>query len=119
MASTYSKQFLSGSITGQQIKITATTSGSANQLHTCPAGTGSLDEIWLYTYNEATASVSASILWGSQIEPDAVNRVFLTPQSGRTLVVDGKLLSNGLTVYAYASVTNVIMFDGFVNRISS
>jgi hypothetical protein len=114
---TYSKLLLSGSVNGQQIKITTASGSGYTPLHTAVSGTGSLDEIWLYAYNDATASVLTSILWGSTTEPDAVVRFTLPSKVGRTLVVDGKLLQNSLTVSAYASVANVIMFDGFVNNI--
>jgi hypothetical protein len=115
---TYSKSLLSGSVNGKQIVITATTSGSATPLHTAVSGTGSLDEIYLYAYNDATASVLTNVLWGSAVEPDGVVRFTLPSRVGRTLIVDGKLLQNSLTVSAYASVANVIMFDGFVNNIA-
>ena len=115
---TYSKSLLSGSVNGQQIKITGTTSGSATPLHTSVSGTSSLDEVWLYAYNENLSNVQVSILWGNTTEPDSVVRTTLPSQAGRTLVVDGKLLQNSLVVSAYASVANVIMFDGFVNQIA-
>jgi len=115
---TYTKQTLSGSAYGQQILITATTSGSANPIHTAIAGTTSMDEIWLYCYNEATASILLSINWGSTIEPNSVNRATIPSQSGRTLVVDGKLLQNGLIVSAYAATGSFICIDGFVNRVA-
>ncbi len=118
MAATYSKLPLSASVNGQQIKIGATTSGSATPIHTAINSTSSLDEIWLYAYNESTSSIVTSVLWGNTTEPDSVNRFTITSQSGRTLIVDGKLLQNNLTVSAYASASNVIMFDGFVNRIA-
>lgn len=115
---TYSKLTLSGSTNGQQILVTATTSGSAIPLHTAVSTTSSYDEIWIYAYNESTASVQCSILWGSTTEPNAVNRLSIPSQAGRILVVDGKLLNNALTVLAYASIANVIAIDGFVNRIA-
>ena len=114
---TYTKQTLSGSAYGQQILITATTSGSATLIHTAVAGTTSTDEIWLYAYNEATASVLLSINWGSTVEPASANRATIPSQSGRVLIVDGKLLCNSLTVSAYATTGSVICIDGFVNRI--
>lgn len=115
---TLTKLPLSASVDGRQVLISATVSASANPLHTAVTGSVAVDEIWLYAYNEATSSVQASINWGSLTEPNDVSRYTLLPQSGRTLLVDGKLLRNGLIVYAYASFPNVIVFDGFVNRSS-
>ena len=114
---TFTKLPLSASNYGQQILITATTSASANQIHTAVAGTSSLDEIWLYAYNDSISSILTSVIWGGGSEPANVCRTILPSQSGRVLIVDGKLLNNGLTVYAYASSSNCVNVDGFVNRI--
>jgi hypothetical protein len=114
---TYSKLVLSGSTNGKQILISATTSASANQIHTAVAGTSSFDEIWLYAYNDTTSSISASILWGGTAEPNDVTRTTIPSQSGRVLIVDGKLLQNGLIVEAYSNIASQLVIDGFVNRI--
>jgi len=113
----YIKFPLSGSVDGKRILITATASGSATPIHTVPAGSSSIDEVWLYAYNEATSSVLLSILWGGTVEPNDVNRVLVSSQAGKTLIVDGQILQNGLTIRAYASASNVINVDGFINRI--
>jgi hypothetical protein len=115
---TYTKLPLSASVNGQQILVAANTSGSATPIHTAVAGTTSYDEIWLYAYNESTSSILTSILWGGTSEPNNVNRITVGPQLGRLLIADGKLLQNGLTVSAYSSIPNVILVDGFINRIS-
>jgi len=115
---TYSKLPLSASNFGQQILISATVSASANPIHTAAAGTTTIDEVWLYAYNESTASVLTSINWGGGTEPANINRVSIPPQIGRTLIVDGKIIQNGLTISAYASQSNVVVIDGFVNRIT-
>jgi hypothetical protein len=114
---TISKLPLSSSVNGKQILIAGTVSSSATNIHTAIAGTTSMDEIWLYACNNATASMTCSILWGGTAEPADVTKVILNPNGGRTLLVDGKLLQNALTVQAYASVTNLMVVDGFINRI--
>jgi hypothetical protein len=115
---TYTKLNLSGSSFGQQILVTATTSGSATPIHTAVAGSSSFDEIWLYAYNDATASVQLSILWGATTEPASVNRTTIASKAGRTLITDGKLLQNGLTISAYAAAGSFITVDGFINRLT-
>lgn len=115
---TITKNLLSGSVNGKSILVAATTSGSATPIHTAVAGTASLDEIYLYAYNDATSSLAVNILWGSTTEPNDVTRLTVSAQSGRTLVMDGRLLNNGLIVKAYATVANVITIDGFCNTIT-
>jgi hypothetical protein len=115
---TYTKLPLSASVNGKNILLTAITSASANDIHTAVAGESDMDEIWLYVYNDATSSLSCSILWGGISEPADVTRAFVISQAGRTLLIDGKLLQNGLTVKAYAQVPNWLTIDGFVNRIT-
>lgn len=115
---TYTKNPLSGSTNGKQIKVTATTNGTAITLHTAVSGTASWDEIWLYVYNDDSISRNLTLLWGGTTEPD--NKMFFVvpSQSGRMLCVDGALLQNGLIVKAYASAANVLIIDGFVNNIA-
>ena len=115
---TFTKKFLTGSTNGQQMKVTVTTNGTAQTIHTAVAGTGSIDEIWIYAYNDSGSSVNLTILFGGTGEPD--NKIFLpiAGQSGRTQVIDGMCLNNGLLVKAYASSANVIILDGFVNNIA-
>ena len=115
---TFTKSLLSGSTNGKQIKITGTNSGGADTIHTAVAGTSSLDEIWLYAHNDHTAAVVLTILWGGTTDPDNQITVTIPSLAGRTLVVDGMLLQNGLVVKAYAGSANVIMLDGFVNAIT-
>ena len=77
-----------------------------------------MDEVWLYAYNDATASVQLNILWGGTIEPDNVYRTSIPSRSGRTLVTDGMLLQNGNIISIYAQTSGSIMIDGFINRIT-
>ena len=115
---TYTKKILNGSINGKQILVDQTISASATSIHTAIAGTSALDEVYLYAYNDTTSSIQLNVLWGGTVEPNDVMRVAVPYKSGRTLIVDGKLLQNSLTIKAYASVANVICIDGFVNNIA-
>jgi len=115
---TYTKLPLSGSVDGKRILITSTTSGSATPIHTVNAGSASLDESWIYAYNDSSSSMVVSFLWGGTVEPNDVIRANITSRSGRVLTIDGMLLQNGLTIKAYATSGSVVSIDGFVNRIS-
>lgn len=115
---TFTKQLLSGSTNGKQIKITGTNSGGAVTVHTAVSGTSSFDEIWIYAYNSDSVTRNVTILWGGTTTPD--NQMFfpVPSQSGRFQLIDGALLQNSLVVKAFADAANVVMLDGFVNNIA-
>lgn len=116
---TYTKLPLSASVNGKNILVDATTSGSATSIHTSVDGTSSWDEIYIYAHNGETGSVTCNILWGGTTEPQDLTKINLPiGGSGRVLITDGKLLQNSLIVKAYASIANVVIIDGFVNRIT-
>lgn len=116
MAQLFTKNKLSGSTNGKQIKVVATAS-TGTTIHTAVSGTSSFDEIWLYAYNGHTADVDVTIQFGGTTSPDNDIKITIPYKSGRFILCDGMLLNNGLVVAAYASVANVIMIDGFVNQI--
>src|SRR5579862_3522332 len=121
----FSKVTLTNSLNGRQILVNGTSSGSATAIHSAVTSLQSgsapygMDEIYLYATNNATSSLTCSILWGGTTEPNDLVRVILPPLSSRTLIADGKLLSNNLVVQAYAQVPGFITIDGFANRIST
>lgn len=113
---TYSKELLSGSTQGKQIKVSATATPGTT-IHTAVSGTTDLDEIWLYAVNSSSTAVKLTIEWGEANAPDGHIEVTVPAEDGYTLVVPGLLLQNGLVVKAFAATTNVIMINGYVNRI--
>lgn len=115
---TYTKQKLSGSTNGKQIKVSATsTPGTA--IHTAVAGASDWDEVWIYANNTSNAAVTLTIEWGGVSSPDDTSPVIIPAYSGKVLVVAGEILQNSLAIAAFASVTNVIVISGFVNRITA
>lgn len=119
MSNSFAKLPLSGSSYGKQILLTTTASSVAIPIHTVPEGTDTTDEVWLYAYNnDSTTAGLVSVLWGGTTEPDDVVKTSIEARTGRNLIVDGKLLQNGLTISAYADTTGSILIDGFVNRIT-
>jgi hypothetical protein len=114
----FTKEFLSGSVNGRPIKITATVIGSADTIHTAVAGVLSKDEVWLYVSNNHTASVELTVAYGGTTSPDDYIIATLTEKQGLYLVVPGLVLNNGLIVKAFASVANVLSISGFINRIA-
>jgi hypothetical protein len=116
---TYSKLCLSGSTNGKQIKLNATSGSGATDVHTAVSGTDNFDEIWLWAVNSSSSSVKLTIQWGEETNPDGNIEVVIPGESGLMLVVPGLLLQNSLLIKAYASTTNVILINGYVNRITS
>ena len=113
---TFSKVKLSGSTDGRQIKIGAGSPGTL--IHTAHAT--ALDEVHLYAVNSDTSDRKLTVEYGGTTVPDDTIEVTIPAESGLVCVVPGTSpLTNSLAVRAYASVANVVMIQGFVNRIVS
>jgi hypothetical protein len=113
---TYTKVPLSSAISGQQIQITGVSITQLTTIHTPAAGT--LDEVWLYATNTTNANLEVVVTWA---HTGTAAQMFATIpyKAGRSLLVDGKLLSGTANVVkAYVGVANGINIDGFVNRIT-
>jgi hypothetical protein len=115
---TYSKVLLSGSTNGKQIKVTQTATAGTT-IHTAVSGTSDLDEIWLYAVNSSASPVKLTIEWGEATAPDGNIEVLVPAEDGYMLVAPGLLLQNGLVVKAFAATADVILINGYVNRITS
>ena len=115
MATTFTKVVLSGSTSGKQIKVAATATAGTT-IHTAHAT--SLDEIWLWAVNSSTTAVKITVEWGEATAPDGNIEVTVPGESGYLMVVPGLVLTGSLVVKAFAGTTNVILVNGYVNRIS-
>lgn len=115
---TYSKELLSGSTQGKQIKVVQTATAGTT-IHTAVSGTSDLDEIWLYAVNSSSSAVKLTIEWGEATAPDGNIEVTVPAEDGYMLVAPGLLLQNSLVVKAFAGTANVILINGYVNRITA
>lgn len=115
---TYGKQLLSGGTTGKNIKVVATASAGTT-IHTAVSGTSDLDEIWLYAMNTDSEDRKLTIEYGGTTSPDDLIEQTITTEAGWTLIVPGLLLQNGLVVKAFAAAANVVVINGYVNRITA
>jgi hypothetical protein len=113
---TFSKQILSGSTNGKQIKVAATATAGTT-IHTAHAT--ALDEIWIYAFNSSASSVKLTIEYGEATAPDGNIEVTVLPEAGLVTIIPGLILTNSLVVKAFAGTTNVIMLSGYVNRITA
>ena len=115
MATTFTKVILSGSTSGKQIKVAATATAGTT-IHTAHAT--SLDEIWLWAVNSSTTAVKITVEWGDATAPDGNIEVTVPGESGYLLVVPGLVLTGSLVVKAFAGTANVLLVNGYVNRIT-
>ena len=112
---TFSKQLLSGSTNGKQIKVVQTATAGTT-IHTAHAT--ALDEIWIYAVNSSASSVKLTIEYGEATAPDGNIEVTVLPEAGLVTIVPGLILTGSLVVKAFAGTANVIMLSGYVNRIT-
>ena len=106
---------------GLGILVTATaTAGTA--IHTASSTTTTVDELWLYAYNNHSASILLTIEYGGVTAPKDVIKQTLTAQNGLVLVVAGLLIQGNATpkvVRAFAATGSQISIFGYVNRITA
>ena len=115
---TYGKQLLSGGTTGKNIKVVATSSAGTT-IHTAVSGTSNMDEVWLYACNTDTSDRKLTIEYGGTTSPDDTIELTISAEAGWVLVCPGLLLQNSLVVKAFAAAANVVLVNGFVNRITA
>lgn len=112
----FTKVKLSGSTDGRQIKVAATSSAGTT-IHTAHAT--ALDEVWLWAVNSSTSPVKLTIEYGGTTAPDDLIEQTIEPESGLIIIVPGSSpLTNSVVVRAFAATANVVMIQGYVNRIS-
>ena len=115
---TFSKLPLSHNTNGKNIKVT-TTATAGDDIHTAVAGTSNWDEVWLYACNTDSSDRKLTIEWGGVSAPDDLTEVTVEAESGWTLIVPGLLIQNGLVIQAFCAAANVVMVNGYVNRITA
>lgn len=113
----YTKVLLSGSTNGKNIKVAATATPGTT-IHTAVTGTTSMDEIWLWAVNSDTTNRKLTIEFGGTTSPDDLIELTVPAESGLMLVVPGLLLQNDLVVKAFAASANLVLINGYVNRIT-
>jgi hypothetical protein len=113
---TYSKVQLSGGTTGKNVKVAAT-STPGTTIHTAHAT--DIDEIWLWAVNSDTSDRKLTIEFGGVSAPDDLVEFTVPTEDGPYLIIPGWTLTNSLVVKAFAASANVIVINGFVNRITA
>lgn len=116
--SSFAKNILSGSTNGRGILVVAT-GDPGTTIHTAVSGTTNFDEIWIYAVNSSSSSVSLTIEYGSNTNPNDYIFIVIPAYQGLVLVIPGLILNNATVVKAFASVASVVIIQGYVNNITS
>ena len=111
----FSKIKLSGGTDGRSIKVVPT-STLGTTIHTAHAS--ALDEIWLWAVNSDTAARKLTIEFGGVTSPDDLLEFTVPAEDGVYLIVPGWLITNSKVVTAFCATANVVMLNGYVNRIT-
>lgn len=118
MAQTFSKNKLSWSTNGKNIKITWTATWSSVTLHTAVSWTTNFDEIYIYATNTSTSNVDLTIEYGWTTSPD--DTIITTiPAKSTMLVIPWLLLQNWLLVKWFAWTANVIEVNWYIHSITN
>jgi hypothetical protein len=112
---TFSKVKLSGGTDGRNVKVAAT-STPGTTIHTAHATAN--DEIWLWAVNSDTTDRKLTIEFGGTTSPDDLIELTIPAEGGLILVCPGLLLTNSAVVKAFAATANVVLVNGYVNRIT-
>ena len=115
---TFSKQLLSGGTNGKNVKVVATATAGTT-IHTAVSGTSDMDEVWLYAMNTDSADRKLTIEYGGTTSPDDLTEITIGTEAGWVLVCPGLLLQNSLVIKAFAAAANVVVINGYVNRITA
>ena len=112
---TFSKIQPSGGTTGKNVKVAATAT-PGTLIHTAHAT--AIDEIWLWAVNSDTTDRKLTVEFGGVASPDDTIEVTIPAESGLVLVIPGLTLTNSLVVRAFAATANVVLINGYVNRVT-
>jgi len=118
MATTVSRIPLSGSTHGRGVKVAATAT-AGTLVHTATTSATDCDVITLYAHNSSGSAVNLTIEFGGVSSPDDLIVLSIPAQSGLTLILPDLVIRNTLVVRAFAGTTNVVMVQGFVNRVTT
>jgi hypothetical protein len=118
MATTVSRIPLSGSTDGRGVKVAATSSAGTT-IHTATSSATDCDVVTIYAYNSSGSAVNLTIEFGGVSDPDDLIILSIPAQTGLTLILPDLVLRNSLVVRAFAGTTNVVMVQGFVNRVAT
>lgn len=101
--------------------LVAATATPGTSIHTGSTTATTIDEVWLYAYNNHSSNVILTVEYGGVTTPKDIIKLTLTPQAGLVLVVSGLVLQGNASakvIRAYAGTASQVSIFGFVNRIT-
>jgi len=108
--------------TGDGLGILVTQTATAGTpIHTGSSTATTIDEVWLYAYNNYSSDILLTIEYGGVTTPKDVIKQTIITQAGLVLVVPGLVVQGNATakvVRAYAGSGSYISIFGYVNRIT-
>lgn len=102
--------------------LVAATATAGTAIHTASSTATTIDELWLYAYNNHSADILLTVEFGGVTAPKDVIKQTITSQGGLFLVVAGLVIQGNATakvVRAFAATANQISLFGYVNRITA
>ena len=107
-------KLLSGSTNGKPIKVTSTTTGAADTVHTGVSGTSTIDFVDVYATNNSASAVDVSLGWGGVTVDETLGPIEIAADAGPVKIADKFPIQNGQVVKAWAGSANVILLTGRV-----
>ena len=102
--------------------LVAATATAGTAIHTASSTATTIDELWLYAYNNHSADILLTVEFGGVTAPKDVIKQTIKTQGGLFLVVAGLVIQGNATpkvVRAFAATANQISLFGYVNRITA
>ena len=102
--------------------LVAATGTTGTAIHTASSTATTIDEVWLYAYNNHSSDILLTIEFGGVTSPKDVIKHTVITQAGLVLIVPGLLVQGNATakvVRAFAATANQISIFGYVNRITA
>jgi len=123
MATTFTKLALQpAGTTGDGLGIlVAATATAGTAIHTASATATTIDELWLYAYNDHSSTVVLTVEFGGVTSPKDVIKSTLASQAGLVLICAGLVIQGNATakvVRAFAATASKVSLFGYVNRIT-
>jgi len=102
--------------------LVAATATAGTAIHTASSTATTIDEVWLYAYNNHSSDILLTIEYGGVTAPKDVIKQTIITQAGLVLVVPGLVVQGNASakvIRAFAATANQISIFGYVNRITA